>query len=129
MYYFGVWYKKIEIQNMCNGSLTHTSEHISSQSLSSARFLSLPSGSATKTKISTKMSSETEAISAVAAMGVPNKTPEGSRESSSAGGKEDAERTQYVVYPRRWAVLVTVALLNISNAAVRSFSSCSVNGF
>ncbi|XP_042864624.1 solute carrier family 49 member A3-like isoform X2 [Penaeus japonicus] len=64
------------------------------------------------------MSSETEATSAVAAMGVPNKTPEGSRESSSVGGKEDAERTQYVVYPRRWAVLVTVALLNISNAAL-----------
>lgn len=55
------------------------------------------------------------AASAVAAMGVPSKTPEGSREGSSA---REQERAQYVAYPRRWAVLLTVALLNISNAAL-----------
>ncbi|XP_063613538.1 solute carrier family 49 member A3-like [Penaeus indicus] len=54
------------------------------------------------------------AASAVAAMGAPNKAPEGSREGSRA--KE--ERAEYVAYPRRWAVLVTVVLLNISNAAL-----------
>lgn len=51
------------------------------------------------------------AASAVAAVGVPNAAPEGCRE----GAKEGAA---YVAYPRRWAVLGTVALLNISNAAV-----------
>lgn len=52
------------------------------------------------------------AASAVAAVGVPNAAPEGCRE----GAKE--ERAAYVAYPRRWAVLGTVALLNISNAAL-----------
>lgn len=66
----------------------------------------------------TKMSNEI-AASAVAAMGVPSKTPEGSREGSSA---REQERAQYVAYPRRWAVLLTVALLNISNAAVKAFA-------